>query len=186
MAEAGQRRLQRFANEPRLRRARDSVTVAYRHLAEAGQRRLQRFANEPRPRRVRFTGGGLRGRLPSLAIVLPIYRPRLEAEELTAVDRAAAILRHGDWYLIAPQSLDMSFYERRYGKPLVRFPDACFDSVQSYSRLLLTDEFYAAFARYEYMLIIHDDVYVLRDDLPYWLSRRLDYIGSPWPYGHHL
>ena len=53
---------------------------------------------KPRPRRVRFTGGGLRGRLPSLAIVLPIYRPRLKAEELTAVDRAVAILRHGDWY----------------------------------------------------------------------------------------
>ena len=121
-----------------------------------------------------------------MAIVLPIYRPRLEAEELAAVDRALAILRHGDWYLIAPQSLDTSFYEQRYGKPIVRFPDAYFASVQSYSRLLLTDEFYAAFAKYEYMLITQDDVYVLRDDLPYWLSRRLDYIGAPWPGGHEV
>ena len=168
------------------RRARESATVAYRHLAQAGQRRLRRFANKPKPRRVRFTGGGLRGRLPSLAIVLPIYRPRLEVEKLAAVDRAVAILRHGDWYLIAPQSLDTSFYEQRYGKPIVRFPDACLDSVGNYSRLLLTDEFYAAFARYEYMLIIQDDVYVLRDDLPHWLSRRYDYIGAPWPDGHDV
>jgi len=99
------------------------------------------------------------------------------------VDRAVAILRHGDWYLIAPQSLDMSFYEQRYGKPIVRFPDAYFVSARSYSSLLLTDEFYAAFARYEYMLITHDDAYVLRDDLPHWLSRQYDYIGSPWPDG---
>ena len=168
------------------RRARESVTVAYRHLTRVGLLRWQRFAMKPRPRRVRFTGGGLRGRLPSLAIVLPIYRPRLEPEELAAVDRAFAILRHGDWYFIAPQSLDTSFYEQRYGKPIVRFPDACLDSVQNYSRLLLTDEFYAVFARYEYMLITQDDAYVLRDDLPHWLSRRLDYIGAPWPDGHDV
>jgi hypothetical protein len=69
----------------------------------------------------------------------------------------------------------------------VRFPDADFASAKSYSRLLLTDEFYAAFAQYEYMLITQDDVYVVRDDLPYWLSRRLDYIGAPWwPDGLHL
>jgi hypothetical protein len=166
------------------RRARESATVAYRHLTRIGLLRWQRFAMRPRPRRGCFTAGGLRGRLPSLAIVLPIYRPRLEAEELAAVDRAFAILRHGDWYFIAPQSLDTSFYEQRYGKSIVHFPDACLDSVQNYSRLLLTDEFYAAFAKYEYMLITHDDVYVLRDDLPHWLSRRFDYIGSPWPNGY--
>ena len=127
---------------------------------------------------------GMSARLPATALVLPIYRPRLEAEALAAVDRAFAVLRHGAWYLIAPQSLDTSFYEQRYGKLIVRFPDACFASVTSYSRLLLTDEFYAAFAQYEYMLVTQDDAYVLHDDLPYWLSRRLDYIGAPWPDGH--
>ena len=160
--------------------ARDGITLAYHRLARPSQTRLRRLLSKPRPRRGRFW----RAQLPATAIVLPIYRPRLEGEALAAVDRAFAILRHGDWYLIAPQSLDTSFYEQRYGKPIVRFPDACLDSVQNYSRLLLTDEFYAAFAKYEYMLITQDDVYVLRDDLPHWLSRRLDYIGAPWPKGH--
>ena len=58
-------------------------------------------------------------------------------------------------------------------------PDAVLPPLQSYSHLLLTDEFYAAFAHYEYMLITQDDVYVLRDDLPHWLPRQLDYIGPP-------
>jgi Uncharacterised nucleotidyltransferase/Protein of unknown function (DUF5672) len=164
------------------RSARDGVTLAYHRLARPSQARLRRLGNKPRPRRGRF----MRAQLPATAIVLPIYRRRLESEILAAVDRAFAILRHGDWYLIAPQSLDASFYEQRYGKPIVRFPDACLASVQNYSRLLLTDEFYAAFAQYEYMLVTQDDVYVLRDDLPYWLSRRLDYIGAPWPDGHDV
>jgi hypothetical protein len=159
-------------------RARDSVMIACRHLARACQARLRRLANRAELRRARF--GVMRGRLPATAIVLPIYRPCLEAEALMAVDRAVAVLRHGDWYLIAPQSLDTSFYEQRYGKPIVRFPDADLASVRNYSRLLLCDKFYAAFAQYEYMLITHDDVYVLRDDLPHWLLRRLDYIGAPW------
>ncbi len=164
------------------RRARDGVTLAYHRLARPSRTRLRRLGSKPRPRR----GALVRARLPATAIVLPIYRPRLEGEELAAVDRAFAILRHGDWYLIAPQSLDTSFYEQRYGKPIVRFPDAYFSSVWSYSRLLLTDEFYAVFAKYEYMLITQDDAYVLRDDLPHWLSRRFDYIGAPWPDGHEF
>jgi hypothetical protein len=168
------------------RGARGGAMTASRHLGASCRVRLRRLVNGPEPRRARLTVSDIGAQLPATAIVLPIYRPRLEAEVLAAVDRAFAILRHGDWYLIAPQSLDTSFYEQRYGKPIVRFPDACLASVQNYSRLLLTDEFYAAFARYEYMLVTQDDVYVLRDDLPYWLSRRLDYIGAPWPDGHDV
>jgi hypothetical protein len=32
-------------------------------------------------------------------------------------------------------------------------------------------------------LVIHDDVYVLRDDLACWQARPFDYIGAPWPTG---
>ena len=60
--------------------------------------------------------------------MLPIYRPRLDDEVLATVDRSIALLQHGDWYLVAPMSLETSFYEKRYGKAIVRFPDACFDS----------------------------------------------------------
>ena len=157
--------------------------MAFRHLGRVCQRRLQRLRLSSEPRRALGTGVDLRAQPSAIAIVLPIYRPRLDDEVLAAVDRAIALLQHGDWYLIAPMSLETSFYEKRYGKAISRFPDACFDSVQSYSRLLLTDEFYATFAQYEYMLVIQDDVYVLRDDLAYWQARRFDYIGAPWPTG---
>jgi hypothetical protein len=166
-----------------LRWAKDRVTTGFRHIDRAFERRLQRLRLWPEPR-VLGTGADLRAQASAIAIVLPIYRPRLNDELLATVDRAIALLQHGDWHLVAPMSLETSFYEQRYGKPIVRFPDTCLDSVHNYSRLLLTDGFYATFAQYEYMLVIQDDVYVLRDDLTYWQARRLDYIGAPWPRGH--
>jgi hypothetical protein len=164
-------------------RAKHSVTVAFRHLGRVCQRRWQRLRLSSEPLPALGTGVDLRAPPSAIAIVLPIYRPRLDGELLAAVDRAIALLRHGVWHLIAPMSLETSFYEKRYGKAIVRFPDAYFDTLQNYSRLLLTDEFYATFAQYDYMLVIQDDVYVVRDDLPYWQARRFDYIGAPWLSG---
>jgi hypothetical protein len=167
-------------------RAKDGVTMAFRHLGRVCQRRLQRLRLSSEPRWALGTGVDLRAQPSAIAIVLPIYQPRLDGEVLSTVDRAIALLQHGDWHLVAPMSLETSFYEKRYGKAIVRFPVSCLDSRHNYSRLLLTDEFYATFARYEYMLVVQDDVYVLRDDLPYWQARRFDYIGAPWPMGLEL
>jgi hypothetical protein len=165
-------------------RAKDGVTMAFRHLGRVCQRRLQPFRLSSEPRPALGTGLELHAQPSAIAIVLPIYQPSLDdVEVLATVDRAIALLKHGDWHLFAPMSLETSFYEKRYGKAIVRFPDACLDSVRNYNRLLLTDEFYATFAQYEYMLVIQDDVYVLRDDLAYWQTRRFDYIGAPWPMG---
>ena len=164
-------------------RAKDGVTTAIRHLGRLCQRRLQPLRLSSEPRRALGTGVDLRAQPSAIAIVLPVYRPRLDDEVLATVDRAIALLQHGDWHLVAPMSLETSFYEKRYGKAIVRFPDACLDLRRNYNRLLLTDEFYATFAQYEYMLVIQDDVYVLRDDLAYWQARRFDYIGAPWPMG---
>ena len=164
-------------------RTSEGLTMVSRDLRRSCQVRLQRLITRPdRGRQIR----GTKVPTSATAIVLPIHRPSLEADVIEDVDRSVALLRHGDWHLIAPRSMDTSFYETRYGKPIIRVPDDCLASVRNYSSLLLTDEFYAAFARYEYMLVVQDDVFVVRDDLPHWLSRRLDYIGAPWPRGHEF
>src|SRR5262249_26268484 len=155
----------------------ESVMMAFRRLGRAYERRLQRLP----PRRAIGIGIAARAQTPAIAIVLPIYLPRLDGEVLAAVDRATATLKHGDWFFIAPMSLETAFYEERYDTSIVRFPDASLDSQRNYSRLLLTDEFYATFAQYEYILLVQDDVYVVRHDLAYWRARGLDYIGAPWP-----
>jgi hypothetical protein len=127
-------------------RTKDSVKTGFRHLNRVCQRRLQRVRLWPEPRVV-GTGVDLRAQASAIAIVLPIYRPCLDGKLLATVDRAIALL-HGDWHLVAPMSLETSFYEKRYGKAIVRFPDDYLDSKQNYSRLLLTDGFYATFAQY--------------------------------------
>jgi hypothetical protein len=164
-------------------RAKEGVTMAFRHLGRVCGRRLQRFGLSSESRRALGAGIDLGVRPSAIAIVMPVYRPRLDDPVLATVDRAIAILQRGDWHLVAPMSLETSFYEKRYGKAIVRFPDVCLGSLQKYNRLLLADEFYATFAQYEYMLVIQDDVYVLRDDLAYWQARQFDYIGAPWPTG---
>ena len=166
-------------------RTKEGVTTGFRHLGRVCQEALAATrVLRPEPRVVVVaTGVDFRAQPSAIAIVLPIYRPSLDDKLLATVDRAIALLQHGDWHLVAPMSLETSFYEKRYGKAIVRFPDADLDSQQSYSRLLLTDGFYETFAQYEYMLVIQDDVYVLRDDLAYWQASRFDYIGAPWPMG---
>jgi hypothetical protein len=89
---------------------------------------LQRLRLSFEPRGALGTGVDLRAQPSTIAIVLPIYRPRLDDGVLATVDRAIALLQHGDWHLVAPMSLEISFYEERYGKAIVRFPDACLDS----------------------------------------------------------
>jgi hypothetical protein len=162
-------------------RTQDGVALAFRHVHRVLQRRLQRL--RPEHPRALGTGVHISPRPSDIAIVLPIYRRRLDGEVLATVDRAIALLQHGDWHLVAPISLETSFYVQRYGKTIVRFPDSWLGTKQNYNRLLLTDEFYATFAQYEYILIVQDDVYVVRDDLAYWQARQYDYIGAPWPRG---
>jgi Protein of unknown function (DUF5672) len=162
------------------RGAADAVGVLLRKGLQMSRSRLQPGPVVPVPRWSRWRGLVPGSRLPSLAIVLPVYRQIPDPESVDAIDRTLQLLRHGDIYMIAPQSLDTSFYEKRYGAPIVRFPDNDLCSASMYSRLLLTDRFYAVFARYEFMLITQDDVFVIRDDLPRWLQASYDYLGAPW------
>ena len=164
-------------------RAKEGVTMAFRHLGRVCGGACSDLASRPSLAGRSALESIFSVRPSAIAIVMPVYRPRLDDPVLATVDRAIAILQRGDWHLVAPMSLETSFYEKRYGKAIVRFPDVCLGSLQKYNRLLLTDEFYATFAQYEYMLVIQDDVYVLRDDLAYWQARQFDYIGAPWPMG---
>jgi hypothetical protein len=62
----------------------------------------------------------------------------------------------------------------------VRFPDEYFLNVDAYSRMLLSPFFYEAFSSFDYILIYQLDCLVFSDDLAYWCSLGLDYIGAPF------
>ena len=66
--------------------------MAFRDLGRVCQRRLQRLRLRPSSPGL-GTGVDLRAQPSAIAIVLPIYRPRLDDEVLATVDRAIALLR---------------------------------------------------------------------------------------------
>jgi hypothetical protein len=86
--------------------------------------------------------------------------------------------------LVAPAHFNTSEYQalwEEYGLSLQeeRFDDAYFSSIQGYNRLLLSQEFYARFQAFDYILIYQPDAYVFSDQLTEWCNKGYDYIGAP-------
>ena len=115
-------------------------------------------------------------RQPSVAVVVPIYRQDLLAEERQSLRHLDTYLGGYDRFFIAPRSLA----PRRRGFEVMPFPDRCFESVDSYSRLLLSASFYRRFERYRFMLIYQLDSLVFEDSLADWCEAGWDYLGAPW------
>lgn len=125
-----------------------------------------------------------RGRV---AILIPIYKPQFEPLEQFSIDYSLSVTANRDCFFVTPEGLDCTYYATRYpGVRLARFPADYFDSVDSYSRLLLSPGFYERFDSYEFVLILQPDAILFRDDLDYWTDQPFDYIGAPWPDGLEL
>ncbi len=119
-----------------------------------------------------------------IAVLIPIYKPELIPLEAFSVTHSLALITDRDCAFVAPEGLDLSYYRKQY--PQVRFeffPAEYFDSVASYSRLLLSADFYKRFIAYEFILILQPDAILFLDDLDHWMEQGYDYIGAPWPDG---
>lgn len=117
--------------------------------------------------------------LDRVAIILPLHRLPLDPHERVSLAQLQYQLPHHNLILAKPTSLDVSHWSYLS----VSFDDCWFDSVQTYSDLLLTYEFYDAFSDYEYILIHQLDALVMSADLLHWCDRDWDYVGAPWMHG---
>ena len=123
----------------------------------------------------------------SCAVTIPIYKAELTPQEHANVYASLKNLHGFDVYLFAPENLNIDYYESSLGlSKVVRFPKIYFDSVQGYSRLLLSDFFYESFQAYSHVLVCQPDARVLKPELGYWVDQPYDYIGAPWPQGFEL
>lgn len=116
------------------------------------------------------------------AVIIPAYKKCFDADECAAVDAYFKVLT-GDMFFVIPQNFDASWYEERYKKAhFTRFPDKYFKGTDGYNILMLSDGFYAAFAKYEYILIAQPDAALLSDEdrIPSFIKKGYDYIGAPW------
>jgi len=118
----------------------------------------------------------------SVVVLVPVYQPGLTPLEQYGLDRSLRQLKGRMVRLIAPAGLDMAYYQARYPQlPVDRFASPAFESIAEYSRLLLSESFYARYASYDFMLILQTDAVLLRDALDEWCAQPFDYVGAPWP-----
>ena len=113
--------------------------------------------------------------MPTVAVVVPVYREVLSPDEGYAIRHLRRHLGHYDCYQVSPQSLEFTID----GLKIREFEDPWFRGVDSYSQLLLSKPFYEGFADYDYVLIYQLDCLVFRDDLQSWCKQGFDYIGAP-------
>lgn len=100
------------------------------------------------------------------------------------MNQCLRMLNSYDIIFIAPESLDISFYDnecKKNGVTLVvaRFADHYFANIVGYNELMLSPLFYKTFIQYKHILIYQLDAYVFKDDLAYWCAQGYDFIGAP-------
>ncbi len=125
------------------------------------------------------------------AIIVIAYSSTPSSDDISSFEQCLKVLFRHPIHLVYPLTLDISKYEELALKHnislhLTPFPDAHFESVKTYSRLLLTAGFYERFLQYKYILIYQLDAWVFSDELEYWSGAGYDYIGAPFFEGHGL
>jgi hypothetical protein len=119
----------------------------------------------------------------SVAVVIPVYLPVIDGPDLLSLSYALKKLEpKRDVYFVCPKSLETEFYSNLApNAKFVTFDDCHFQSIATYSQLLLNCFFYEKFNAYEFMLICQTDAIIVQDELDYWCNQEYDYIGAPWP-----
>lgn len=118
-----------------------------------------------------------RGGSATVAVVVPLpLAPALTPDEEISLRHLVHFLGKYDKYFIAAQGTRFS----REGFETAAFPARYFGSARAHARLQLSEEFYARFAGYKYILMYHLDALALSDQLAEWCDTDLDYIGAPW------
>lgn len=112
---------------------------------------------------------------------MPVYKADPSAQELLALQQAAAVLADYPITLVAPDSLAVSPYERAVPSLEVeRFDDGFFVDLAAYNRLMLSAGFYSRFLARPFLLVYQLDAWVFRDELASWCARGYSYVGAPW------
>ncbi|MBE6073019.1 MAG: hypothetical protein E7202_00505 [Selenomonas ruminantium] len=115
-----------------------------------------------------------------IVIVVPVYQETLKPSERASLNQVKKVLNNYDLVFVAPIKMKYFFQVKNYQVEF--WPNECFENVVSYSKLLLTKEFYERFRHYDYMLVYQLDAFVFEDKLEHFCSLGYDYIGAPIPF----
>lgn len=118
-----------------------------------------------------------------VAILIPAYYNIFSPTEKCAVQQCLKVLSGYPVYFIIPNNLkienDLIWENVEY----IRVPEHWMNSIDSYSNMLCSVEFYKKFTAFEYVLIHQLDAFVFEDRLQEFCEAGYDYYGAPWIYG---
>lgn len=117
-----------------------------------------------------------------VGVVIPIYKIVLNDYEKISLERCLKVLGNHPVIILAPENLKVAEIELLFGinYEVRYFPAHFFESVDSYSRLMLNPEFYHRFNDFRHILIYQLDAFVFTDQLRHWCDLGYDYLGAPW------
>jgi hypothetical protein len=114
----------------------------------------------------------------SVGVVVPLTdRPGLSEDEQLSLRHLLHYIGHYDRFLVVSEAAPPVAWP---GFGVRTFPRHYFGSAAAHNRLLLSAQFYRAFADYDFILIYHLDALVFADRLQHWCEQGYDYIGAPW------
>jgi len=121
------------------------------------------------------------------AVAIPIYKETLNEIERINLKISLENLKGNKVYWIHSKELNLDYYKNNFKAIDSKlFPEYYFESIETYSQLIVNPDFYREFKDYSHILICQTDAVVLRPDLQYWIEKEYDYIGAPWPKGWQL
>lgn len=112
-------------------------------------------------------------------VAIPAYKSVLTPDEEMSLASCRRQLGKHAIFLVLPEDLPEPSWKLQSDR-LVRFPSEFFTYPHGYNRLLMSRDFYQAFAGFDYVLVFQLDSLVFRDELKIWCNRKFDYVGAPW------
>src|SRR5687767_11158294 len=121
-----------------------------------------------------------------IIVVIPTQKTDINHLEKASLEQVLRVLKDYKIVFVVPQSIVFNPRDLIPGNKVleqvgvIKFDDEYFKSVLTYSKLLLTKEFYEPFRDYRYMFLYQMDAYVFYDGLLEWSQKGWDYIGAAW------
>ena len=119
-------------------------------------------------------------------IVVPIISTELGLSELASIQSLSTLkenypilfIGRRDSYTSNLRKLNELLSDRTFA--FIEFDSKYFESLTSYSNLLMSSDFYRRFSAYDYLLIFQTDALIIRGDLSKFIGLGKAYIGAPW------
>lgn len=112
-------------------------------------------------------------------VIIPVYKTELSVFEMISLKRCQQLFTSFNIVVIKPEKLTLppQFSDNIETSS---FDDSYFEDIHGYNKLMLSEQFYASFLDYKYLLIYQLDAFAFSDQLNFWCNQNYDYIGAPW------